>query len=79
MQDLACLIAPRQLLIVTGYYDPSFLVDGVERGFETVKKIFEKAGVKDNCRLIVTPYEHYWCEDIIWPAINEEFEKLNKK
>ena len=79
MQDLACLIAPRQLLIIAGAYDPSFLIEGVERGFETVKNIYKQAGCEDNCRLIVTPYEHFWCEDIVWPEIRKEVEKLNTK
>ena len=48
MQDLACLIAPRKLAIVAGKYDTAFLVNGVKRGYETVKQIYEKEGVKDN-------------------------------
>lgn len=76
MQDLSCLIAPRQLVIVAGTYDTGFLIEGVERGFETVEKIFDHSGCKGNCRLIVTEEEHWWCEDIMWQAIKEEFVKL---
>lgn len=72
MQDLAALIAPRRLVIVAGQKDDIFLIDGVRRGFETVKKIYDKAGKPNNCRLIETPKGHYWCEDIVWPAINEQ-------
>ena len=72
MQDLACLIAPRKLAIIAGKYDTAFLIDGVKRGYETVEKIYEKAGVKDNCRLVVTEKGHWWCEDIVWKTINEE-------
>lgn len=71
MQDLAALIAPRKLLVIAGKDDRIFPLYGVEKGFETVKKIYEKAGAKDNCRLVVTPKDHYWCEDIVWPAIND--------
>ena len=34
------------------------------------------ANVKENCRLVETPREHWWCEDIVWGAINEETRKL---
>ena len=72
MQDLACLIAPRKLIIVAGKYDTAFLINGVKRGYETVKKIYEKAGVKHNCCLVETDKGHFWCEDIVWDSINKE-------
>ena len=76
MQDLACLIAPRKLVIIAGEHDPSFLVEGVKRGYETVKKIYEKAGVPENCSLTVTSLGHFWCEDIVWGKILEETKTL---
>ena len=75
MQDLACLIAPRKLSIVAGKYDTAFLIEGVKRGYKTVEKIYEKAGAKGNCRLVITDKGHFWCEDIVWKTINQEFEK----
>lgn len=71
MQDLACLIAPRKLAIVAGELDPIFPIDGVKRGYETVKEIYTAAGAPDNVQLTVTPKDHYWCEDIVWPMIKE--------
>jgi hypothetical protein len=71
MQDLACLIAPRKLAIVAGNLDPIFPVDGVKRGYETVKDIYAAAGVPENASLTITPREHWWCEDIVWPLIKE--------
>ena len=76
MQDLAALIAPRKLIIIAGQEDGIFRIDGVRRGFETVMKIYEKAGVIDNCRLVETPKGHYWCEDIVWPAINQAMSEI---
>ena len=75
MQDLACLIAPRKLCIIAGKYDTAFLVDGVKRGYETVKRIYEKAGAPDNCSLTITPKGHWWCEDIVWTEINKAMDK----
>ena len=77
MQDLACLIAPRKLVVIAGKEDKIFPLYGVKKGYKIVESIFEKAGVKENCRLIETPKGHWWCEDIIWNAIHEEIEKLN--
>ena len=71
MQDLACLIAPRKLAVVAGNLDPIFPIDGVKRGYETVKEIYAAAGVPENASLTVTQKEHWWCEDIVWPLIKE--------
>jgi hypothetical protein len=76
MQDLACLIAPRNILVIAGKEDEIFPIEGVRKGFETVKKIYEKENVEDNCRLVETPKGHWWCEDIVWNAINEEMAKI---
>lgn len=71
MQDLACLIAPRKLAIVAGELDPIFPIGGVKRGFETVKKIYAAAGADENTSLTITPREHWWCEEIVWPLIKD--------
>jgi len=76
MQDLACMLAPRNLVVVTGKDDPIFPIGGVKDSFATVEKIYAKAGFADQCRLVVTPMAHWWCEDIIWNAVKEEAEKL---
>ncbi len=76
MQDLACLIAPRPLIVVTGKEDRIFPLYGVEKAYKTVESIYTAAGSADNCRLIITPKGHYWCEDIMWDAIDEECKKL---
>lgn len=76
MQDLSCLIAPRRLSVVAGREDPIFLIDGVEKGYETVEKVYKRENASENCRLIETPKGHWWCEDIIWNTVQEETEKL---
>ncbi|MBO5481641.1 MAG: acetylxylan esterase [Clostridia bacterium] len=79
MQDLACLIAPRNLIVVTGKEDPIFPIDGVRESFETVKRIYAEVGVADNCQIVETPKGHYWCEDLVWPAVKQATEKLSWK
>ncbi len=76
MQDLSCLIAPRNLVLVNGGLDAIFPIEGARKGYETVKKCYEKAGVADKCKMIETPKNHYWCEDIVWTAIDEETKKM---
>lgn len=69
MEDLACLIAPRKLLVIAGQEDGIFPITGVRKSFETVAKIYAEAGVPENCSMVETPKGHYWCEDIVWSAI----------
>ncbi len=69
MQDLACLIAPRKLAIISGVDDSGFPIEGVRIGYETIEKLFEIEGVKDNCSLTVGDYGHYWEETDVWSAI----------
>ena len=76
MQDLSCLIAPRKLIVIAGKEDSIFKIEGVYEGMKTVEKIFEKEGVKNNCKLVVTPKGHYWCKDIVWQTINDTAKEL---
>ncbi len=69
MQDLACLIAPRKLLVIAGQEDTIFPIDGVRKSYERVQNIFDKANVADRCRLVETPMGHWWCEDLVWENI----------
>ena len=76
MQDLSCLIAPRNVVFITGEQDLIFPLYGVEKGYKTVEKIFEMSGYKNNCRLVKTSKGHWWCSDIVWTEIAKETEKL---
>ena len=79
MQDLACLIAPRRLAVITGKEDKIFPIDGVRESYKTVEKIYKLAGVPDHCRIEETSEGHYWCEDIVWSVINDECKNLGWK
>ncbi len=76
MQDLSCLIAPRKLCIMTGQLDPSFLVSGVERGYETVREVYKKENAEDNCNLIITMRGHWWNVDVVWPEMKKIMKEL---
>ncbi|HHT94218.1 MAG TPA: hypothetical protein GXZ66_12060, partial [Clostridiaceae bacterium] len=70
MHDLSILIAPRPLIIVAGKDDEIFPIEGVKRGFETVKKIYKAAGAEDNCQLIIGDGGHRFYADVSWPVFD---------
>lgn len=76
MGELSCLIAPRKLIVVAGKEDEIFPISGAAKAFSTAKEIYQAAGVAENCRMEITPKEHWWCEDIVWNAIQEEVKNL---
>jgi dienelactone hydrolase len=66
MPDQALMIAPRPLIIVSGKNDNIFPLEAVQRGFETVKQIYAKAGAPDNVTLIVGSGGHRFYADDSW-------------
>lgn len=79
MGDLACLIAPRPLTAITGGEDTTFPPEGARSAMETAKAIYKAAGAPEACRLIETPKGHWWCKEIVWPAINEKTKEMGWK
>lgn len=77
MGDLAGLVAPRKLIVIAGVNDDIFPIAGVRRQFDIVKKVYEKENVASECELIETPREHWWCVDIVWPALVKAAKELN--
>ena len=71
MQDVACLIAPRPLVVVAGERDPIFPITGVEKASDTIQAIYEAAAAPDACRLVVGDGEHRFFADLAWPALEE--------
>ena len=71
MGDLAGLITPRPLIVVTGRDDPIFPIRGVEEACDTIRRIYAAAGVPDHCRLIVGEGGHRFYADLAWPVFRE--------
>lgn len=76
MGDLAGLIAPRRLSVMTGKYDPIFPIDGVNDAYEVTKKIYDVHGCLDNARLVISESGHVFDEKLFWSAIMEDVEKM---
>ena len=71
MGDLCGLIAPRKLVIVAGEQDDIFPINGVIKSFDTAKVMFDAAGAKDNCALVVGDGAHTYYQDFAWKAFNK--------
>lgn len=74
MGELACLIAPRPLVIVSGVYDEGFHIDGSREVAQIARKIYERAGAADKFRFIEGPEGHRYYASLSWPAVHELFD-----
>ncbi len=71
MGDLAGLIAPRKMMIVSGKVDPIFLVEGAEECFAIAKEMYKKLNAEENCKLLVTSEGHRFLPDEVWHVFDE--------
>ncbi len=71
MGDLACLIAPRPLVVVSGEKDPGFLIEGAREAYAAIEKIYKRAGCPDNCRQVVGKEGHRFYAEQSWPVFKE--------
>jgi len=69
MGDLACLIAPRPLIVVAGREDNIFPIAEVEKNFDLIQRVYAKAGAVDQCRLVVGDLGHQFYPELGWPAL----------
>ncbi len=71
MYDIAGLIAPRPLLIVSGEKDEIFPVEAVRFAFDRVESIYDTAGAAEKCRLYVGPEGHRYYKKPVWPFLSQ--------
>ena len=74
MGDLACLIAPRKLIVVCGKEDPMFPIHGVRKSYEIVHRVYKMLDKEKNCVLVEGNGEHQFYPDDVWPVINRFFD-----
>ena len=70
MGDMAACIAPRKLIVIHGTQDPIFPNVGVLETYETVKKVYEAAGVPKNCALATGQGGHRYYKKEAWEAFD---------
>lgn len=63
MGDILGLVAPRPLCLIQGKDDPIFPIEGAREQFETIKQVYEAAGVPGNCELYVGDEGHRYYFD----------------
>ena len=71
MGDLACLIAPRKLVVAAGLQDDIFPIAGVRKSFDTIAEIYKAADAAENCALVVGEGGHLNYADLIWEKLHE--------
>ena len=71
MGELACLIAPRKLVVVNGKDDNGFLLPGALDAYDVIRRIYEKAGCKDNCRQVIGEEGHRFYANPSWDVFRE--------
>ena len=71
MGDLAALIAPRPLVIVSGKDDPIFPIDAAKEQFTITADMYAQAGVSDKARHVIGPEGHRFYAEIGWKAFDE--------
>jgi dienelactone hydrolase len=68
MPDLAALIAPPPLTIVSGEQDGGFPPDAVRSGFTTVREHYHRFGTEEHCALVLESEGHRWYARSAWTA-----------
>jgi cephalosporin-C deacetylase-like acetyl esterase len=68
--DLAGLIAPRPLVIVSGLTDQIFPQAGVYKAFNEAQRMYTGAGAADKIKLVVGEGGHRFYADLAWEAMN---------
>ena len=71
MGDLACLIAPRPLVMVSGELDHGFFIEGCRETAKTIADIYKSAGAEENFRFVVGEEGHRFYADMSWSAFRE--------
>ncbi len=72
MGELACLIAPRKLMVCNGDIDPIFLIEGTKKVYSVIESIYKKENAEQNCRLIIFKDKpHYFDKEVVFPKLKE--------
>lgn len=71
MGDLAGLIAPRPMVVVSGKDDPMWPLSSAKKAYSKIQYIYDSMGAGDNCKLIIGNLAHQFYPDEAWPVFNE--------
>ena len=71
MGELACLIEPRKLFVFNGIYDAIFPEGAGDEVYGVIERIYKKAGVADNCKLVKCETDHFYSADKVFAEIDK--------
>lgn len=71
MADILGLFAPKPVVVVAGETDDIFPIQGVQKAFAELLRIYQAAGAPENCRLVVGQGGHRFYADDAWPVMKE--------
>ncbi|MCK5844961.1 MAG: hypothetical protein KAG97_09655, partial [Victivallales bacterium] len=63
--------APKPVVVVAGVDDEIFPIKGVKKAFRKLSAIYEAAGAKDKCKLVVGDGGHRFYADLAWSAMSK--------
>ena len=78
MADVVGLFAPKPVVLVAGKDDPIFPVKGTRRAFRDLRRIYDAAGAKGRCHLVVGEGGHRFYANDAWPVMLKEIARLKR-
>jgi len=78
MGDIAGLIAPRPLVIVSGREDGIFPLDPALAEFSRLQEIYSSVGDSGRCHHVIGEGGHRFYAEGAWPVMLAELEQLTR-
>ena len=75
MGEIGALTAPRPVCFINGAQDDIFPIEGTRRVYKTIEKVYQAAGVPDNCMLYAGQGGHRFFKDVGWDFILNHLNK----
>ena len=79
MGDIGCLIAPRELLMVSGEKDEIFPIDGARKSYEKIRQAYRKLGREENIVFRIGDGGHRFYPDIVWPIVHSKIDEVRER
>ena len=76
MSDIMGLFAPKPVVLVAGKTDDIFPIQATRRAFKNLQHIYNAAGARNRCHLIVGNGGHRFYADDAWPVMMKEIALL---
>lgn len=74
MSDMAAAIFPRPIVSLGGIDDDIFLIEGVEKAFAAIERMYAANGQPGKCRLVKGAGGHVFFPDAAWPEIERLYQ-----